>query len=108
MKTTEIEIVESPLVSKPENEVQRKLRGILEYWGPNGERHLVGPGGRVGDCCCAQIAYTYANNMEFVYPNHPIFSLLSRASGDRSYHDVSASGFVQAKALVLRAIELAA
>lgn len=99
---------ESFVEPHPDNEVQAKLRGILDYWGPNGERHLAGNMeniGRDGDKLCVYFAYWvgcgYQDWNEVAYP------FIRDASGGGSYHRVSESSFENARAMVERAIILA-
>lgn len=102
-------------VSVPsENEVQRQLRGILEYWGPDGERHLVSESSlvpRKGDRRCVYDAYHHLNRGDEISwhcgPRAAIQAAREQLFPEMDYHQVSASSFHNARKMVLRAIELA-
>lgn len=111
----QIQIVEVEVSKPAENETQRQLRGILEYWGPNGERH----------CCmavdgekrCAVRAYEHLYGEYGAGCSDAIY-LMNRAAREMGFGSelvaltpvaqCSDSGFPNARKMVLRAIELAA
>lgn len=101
---------------KPLNETQRQLQAILDYWGPNGERWCAGAlendaGQR---CAMGQLNYVcYGSTLSRGCPgNESALSAMQRAAHDiigfSSVVFANNSGFPNARAMVLRAIELAA
>src|SRR5688572_22108477 len=116
--TQPIKIVEVPEFSRSENAVQERLRAILEYWGPRGERHLSGAGYLAGTRlengvmrCCAIMSLRFCGRgygPDDAYDEMcRLLYVAARERGFRSLHHCSDSSFTNARAMVLRAITLA-
>lgn len=124
MKISEIEIARQlETVATPElNDVQQRLQGILDYWGPNGARWASG--GRKGEALCAMLALS-ATMRPYGYGEQrgtlmvAAADALENAAKEQGYMRrafnepcgaalCSDSGFDNARKMVLRAIELAA
>ena len=97
---------------KPLNEVQKRLKAILDYWGPNGERHYVGtlPEGEEGERRCAKVCLRYQSGDNWGDPEYRLENILRRAAAEQGFSCVetcSDSSFENARKMVLRAIALA-
>ncbi len=102
-----------PLVSEPTlNETQRQLRGILEYWGPNGEKHVSNgslhqDGGR---CAVNALAVVVGKKSVFDLQYNEAWRMMDTAADEMGFSCsamCSDSGFDNARKMVRRAIELA-
>jgi len=104
METLRISLPQETKVTEPENDVQRRLRAVLDYWGQNGEFHLVGPCNDYRAKCAVNVVWD-------LFPRDRISCLhyLREAAREMGFAKASAcsdSGFENARKMVLRAITL--
>ena len=116
-KRIQVEEAKTQTTVNPENDVQRRLRAVLEKWGPNGEHWHSGYCDSSNTAGCAiwalpELVMTTTPSGQYEVMEVYFMDLAAKEMGfthpTAAMVRCSDSGFHNARKMVLRAIELAA